>query len=54
MKLPPLASNMTEIEKNGVWVLFSYQTLVACHIAGEGTYTIEKKWSPTTSRHVNK
>ena len=54
MKLTPIQSNMTELTlNNGVQVLFSYQTPVACWIDGQ-FYKTEKKWSNTTTRHINK
>jgi hypothetical protein len=54
LKLKPLASNMTELELGDKTILFSYRTPVACHIAGEGYYRTEKKWSVTTSKHIGK
>jgi hypothetical protein len=54
MKLRPIASNMTELESGDKTVLFSYQTPVACHIAGEGYYRTSKRWSVTTSKHIGK
>jgi len=54
MKLKTIARNMTEIEADGVRVLFSYQTPVACHIEGVGYFKTDKGWSPTTSRHIGK
>jgi hypothetical protein len=53
MRLNPIGSNMTEICVNGAKVLFSYQTPVACEFHGK-LYKTEKKWSKTTSRHINK
>jgi len=54
MKLTPIQSNMTELTlNNGTQVLFSYQTPVACWIDGQ-FYKTEKKWSNTTTRHINK
>ncbi len=54
MKLKKVGSNMTEISAGDMTVLFSYDTPVACNIAGDGWYRTEKKWSKTTSRHINK
>ena len=54
MKLKPLASNMTELELGSYKILFSYETPVAYqnHL---GMYSItSKKWSRTTTRHINK
>ena len=54
MKLNPIASNMTQITlNNGTQVLFSYQTPVACWIDGQ-FFKTDKKWSNTTTRHINK
>jgi hypothetical protein len=54
MKITPIASNMTELTlSNGIRVLFSYSTPVACEL-NSGFYKTNKKWSNTTTRHVNK
>jgi hypothetical protein len=54
MKLNPIASNMTQITLNdGTQVLFSYQTPVASWKDGQ-FYKTDKKWSNTTTRHINK
>jgi len=53
MNLKPLASNKTELTLgDGTQVLFSYQTPVACWINGE-FFKTSKRWSNTTSRHIN-
>jgi hypothetical protein len=53
MNLKPLASNKTELTlADGTQVLFSYQTPVACWRNGE-YFKTSKKWSNTTTRHVN-
>ena len=53
MNLKPLASNKTELTLgDGTQVLFSYETPVACWIQGE-YFKTSKKWSNTTSRHIN-
>ena len=58
MKLKPLASNMTELVLDGVEILFSYQTPVACikdNNQGSRTFLkTDKQWSQTTSRHISK
>ena len=54
MKLNPIARNMTEVRFGDNTMLFSYKTPVAVCIRGEGWYRTEKKWSVTTSRHINK
>ena len=53
MKFIQIASNMTELTlENGIRVLFSYSTPVACESVGK-RYRTDKKWSQTTSRHIN-
>jgi hypothetical protein len=58
MNLKPLGSNQTELDLgNGTIVLFSYKTPVAVMIdegLGFVFYRTDKKWSVTTSRHINK
>ena len=55
MKLKPLASNMTEVETATATILFSYSTHVAaCMNDGSGFMRTSKKWSVTTSKHINK
>ena len=55
MKLNPIKSNMTEVElADGTSVLFSYKTPVAaCMGDGSGFIRTSRKWSVTTSRHIN-
>jgi hypothetical protein len=54
MKLNPIGSNQTEIEKdNGVTVLYSYKTPVAAFVPGKGALCTTQKYSVTTSKHVN-
>lgn len=55
LKINPIASNMTEIKlPTGTTVLFSYRTPVAARLhTGAIVYTV-KKWSATTTRHINK
>jgi hypothetical protein len=53
MKLNTIAANQNEIVKdNGNVVFFSYNTPVAALIGGK-FYRTDKKWSNTTSRHIN-
>ena len=52
MNIKPLGSNQTELEIKGARVLFSYSTPVACESVGK-RYRTDKKWSQTTSRHIN-
>lgn len=58
MKLTPIGPNQTEVELttasgDTVTLFFSYETLVALHIEGSGTFKTAKYWSKTTSRHIN-
>jgi len=63
MKLNPIAENQNEVEIGKITVLFSYKTPVAVMrpipVVDGQTYTYkvfitDKKWSVTTSRHINK
>jgi len=54
MKLSNIANNMTTITlQDGTQVLFSYATPVATWKDGQ-FYKTDKKWSNTTTRHINK
>lgn len=54
MKINPVGSNQTEIEKpDGTTILFSYKTPVAAFVPGKGALCSLKKYSVTTSKHVN-
>ncbi len=58
MNLTPIKANMTELElAGGCRILFSYKTPVAVRWSnGQGGYHFfktEKKWSATTTKHVN-
>ena len=54
MKLRKIGNNETELTlSDGTQVLISYETPVAAYRAGE-TYRTSKKWSATTSKHINK
>lgn len=54
MTLKPVGSNQTEVSfKNGVVILFSYQTPVAAFVPGKGGLADNHKYSVTTSRHIN-
>jgi hypothetical protein len=53
MRLKPIAKNQTEITKmDGTLIFFSYDTPVACCIENQ-FYRTDKKWSVTTTRHIN-
>lgn len=59
MNLTPIQANMTVLTfKDGTEVLFSYQTPVAAKFWNRGAgFTFvktSKKWSATTTRHINK
>jgi hypothetical protein len=55
LKLKPIASNMNLIDTPDLIVLFSYSTPVACYDKRSlDYYRTSKKWSMTTSRHINK
>ena len=55
MKLTPIAANQTEVSyNNGTQVFFSYRTPVAAYLPSQGDIRTAKKWSVTTSRHINK
>jgi CRISPR/Cas system-associated protein Csm6 len=54
LSIKPVGSNMTELHFSGGVVLFSYRTPVACQLNGKGYFRTAKKWSVTTSKHINK
>ena len=55
MKLTPIAANQTEVSyNNGTQGFFRYRTPVAAYVPSQGYIRTAKKWSSTTSRHVNK
>jgi len=53
MQLIPIKANMTQLNIGEYTILFSYRTPVAFHRSGSGYFKTEKKWSATTSRHIN-
>ncbi len=54
MKVTPIGSNKTQVSlADGTEVLFSYSTPVAALVPGRGWIRTNKKWSNTTSRHIN-
>lgn len=58
MTLNPIKANLNELKLGvGLTVLFSYRTPVACYWlnanGGRQFYKTEKKWSATTTWHVN-
>ena len=59
MKIKNVGSNMTEVEMNGCILLYSYETPVAGKntdgwYVGNAMFKTDRKWSVTTSRHINK
>lgn len=53
MKLNTIGTNQNEVTLgNGSVIFFSYNTPVAAIVEGSA-YRTEKKWSVTTSRHIN-
>jgi hypothetical protein len=54
MQLSTIQNNMRQLTlKDGTQVLFSYETPVASWAEGQ-FYKTDKKWSNTTTRHINK
>lgn len=53
MRLVKLGANVTELVNGNRSILISYETPVALHIEGIGYIVTEKKWSRTTSKHIN-
>lgn len=53
MRLNTIAKNQTEIIADNKVIFFSYNTPVAANIGGKW-YKTEKKFSSTTTRHINK
>ena len=55
MKISNVGSNMTELSTNsGAVILFSYSTPVAALLPSGQYIKTDKKYSATTTRHVNK
>lgn len=58
MNLKSIGANQTEINVNGVIILFSYSTPVAAFVSSiaeipAGWYKTNKKYSKTTTKHIN-
>lgn len=49
-----IGSNMTEALIGDNRFLISYHTPVAAYIADKGWFRTSRKWSSTTSKHINK
>ncbi len=55
MNLKPLASNMTELELEDKFIMFSYQTpVVVIFKNSDEVWKTCARWSNTTSRHIKK
>jgi hypothetical protein len=55
MKIKSHGANMTEVLfSDRTSLFFSYETPVGAYIPNEGFYITDKKWSRTTSKHINK
>lgn len=46
-------NNVAIVYSNGIAVLFSYGVPVAGYVPGRGYLRTAKKWSMTTTRHIN-
>jgi hypothetical protein len=54
-KLKSIGSNMATISTvDGTVILFSYETPVAALLPSGRHVKTSKKWSPTTTKHINK
>jgi hypothetical protein len=53
MKIKTIASNLTELQVNGMTFAFSYSTPVAGWDE-YGAFKTDTKFSPTTSKHIKK
>ena len=54
MQLRQLGSNQSKLcFEDGKEIFFSYETPVAAYIPSLGYVKTSKKWSRTTSRHIN-
>ena len=54
MKVKSIAKNQTVIITDSMDIFISYETPVACFINGQGYFRTDKKWSATTTKHINK
>lgn len=54
MNIKQLKANQTELHtSDGAIIFFSYNTPVAAQLPGGGFIRTNKKWSVTTSKHIN-
>lgn len=54
MQLNPIAPNQIELRVGNKTVFFSYKTPVVVVFDNGSVYRTNKKWSVTTSKHINK
>lgn len=54
MRVINIGSNMTEADTGSAIVLVSYSTPVAARMPNGAYIRTAKKWSSTTTRHINK
>ncbi len=54
MNIKQLGSNQTLLVFHQKEILFSYETPVAGYIKGRGYFRTDKRYSATTSKHINK
>lgn len=55
LRVKNIGSNMTEVRTKEARILISYETPVAAFIESPGGYVrTSKKWSVTTTKHINK
>ena len=53
MKLKSLGANQREVEIGDMLVFFSYKTPVAVRLSDGRFKRTDKRWSVTTTRHIN-
>ena len=54
MKIKQIASNMTELDLGFAQVFFSYETPVAARLTDGSLVRTAKRYSVTTTKHINK
>lgn len=54
MRLHKISVNETEIHHADRDVFYSYNTAVVVRLDGHGWLRTDKRWSVTTSRHINR
>lgn len=53
LKINLIGANMTLVHLPKGSILFSYETPVAAYVSGRGYVKTSKKFSKTTSKHIN-